>query len=494
MSLPNNARFRLLRHVDVTCESHYDPIQRSFTPRKVVVPATFAVTWPDGTPCSLLEMYLISKFRRGVSVREDGGSLRSVVSKLMHLVRYCWPNRDFWELDDEDVYNLVESLMAETRPDAPFVRVRDNNTVRAIVAAIVEFLLWLQNDVMVGRRLIGVGPDYRIRLVERKVLDSRRNRHVVQLVYHRLPPRDTKEPKRPMARDKRNALWEAVVAMSGTTVVPPLWARGGDHGTEITNYLKARRELLLELLEATGARPGELSRLSVSANDECYKSKELVLVTLKRRRNLERKIKLQPGVAMRLSVFIRKHRAVLLKAIEGAGSGVNPQDRVLLGINGLPMSERSLVSEFARISTVAGLGEYQSCMSMFRHRFITKQVAIHLGIYLGQEGKTREMMTGGDYRSILKKVATVTGHGDEASLLHYLDLAWDELGTGSQVEVAIAIDASIERAATQIISLIGVMEHPSGKTSEELLYAAKETLLQMQQELRISLSKRATCT
>ena len=173
---------------------------------------------------------------------------------------------------------------------------------------------------------------------------------------------------------------------------------------------------------------------------------------------------------------------------------MNPQDRVLLGINGLPMSERSLVSEFARISTVAGLGEYQSCMSMFRHRFITKQVAIHLGIYLGQEGKTREMMTGGDYRSILKKVATVTGHGDEASLLHYLDLAWDELGTGSQVEVAIAIDASIERAATQIISLIGVMEHPSGKTSEELLYAAKETLLQMQQELRISLSKRATCT
>ena len=493
MSLSNNARFHLLRQVDVTCESHYDPIRKSFTPRKVVVPASFAVTWPDGTPCSLVEMYLISKFRHGVSVREDGGSLRATVSKLMHLIRHCWPTRDFWELNDEDIYNLVEALMAETRPDAPLVRVRDNNTVRAIVAAIVEFLLWLQNEIMVGLPLIGVGPGFRIRLAERKVLDQRRNRHVIQRVYHRLPPRDTKEPKRPMGRDKRNALWEAVAAMSGTTVVLPPWARGENYGTVLTNYLRARRELLLELLEATGARPGELSRLSVSVNNECYKAQELILVTLKRRRNLERKIKLQPGVAMRLTVFIRKHRAALLKAMEGAGAVTNPQDRVILGINGSPMSERSLVSEFARISSIAGLGEYQSCMSMFRHRFITKQVAIHLGIYLGQEGKAREMMTDADYRTILKKVATVTGHGNESSLLHYLDLAWDELGTGNQVEVAVTIDASIERAATQIISLIDTMEHPSGKTPAELLQSAKETLQEMRQELHAAVStKRST--
>lgn len=490
MLLPNNARFHLLRQVDVTCESHYDPIRKSFAPRKVVVPASFAVTYPDGMPCSLVEMYLISRFRYGVSVREDGGSLRATVSKLMHLVRHCWPTRDFWELDDEDIYNLVEVLMAETRPDAPHVRVRDNNTVRAIVAAIVDFLLWLQNEVMVGLLLIGVGPEYRIRLTERKVLDSRRNRHVIQRVYHRLPPRDTKEPKRPMGREKRNALWEAVAVMSGTTVVPPPWAKGVDYSTMLTNYLKARRELLLELLEATGARPGELSRLSVSLNDDCFKFQELILVTLKRRRNIKRKIKLQPGVAMRLTVFIRKHRAALLKAMDGVEAITNPQDRVFLGINGSPLSERSLVSEFARISSVAGLSEHQSCMSMYRHRFITKQVAIHLGIYLGHEGKSREIMTDADYRTILKKVATVTGHGNETSLLHYLDLAWDELGAGNQVEVALAIDASIERASTQIISLIGAMEHSSGKAPAELLQDAKETLLRVQQELHAAVSRR----
>lgn len=490
MTSPNSARFNLMQEVDVTCESHYDPIRKLYTPRRLVAPASFAVSWPDGTPCSLVELYLVSRYRRGVSVREDGGSLRAIVSKLIHLIRHCWQiKRDFWELHDEDIYGLVQLLMEEMKPEAPLVRVRDNNTVRAIIATTVEFLLWVQNDVMVALPLIGVGPEYRIRLAERKILDSRRNRHIVRLAYHRLPPRDTKEPKRPISRDKRNALWGAVSEMAGVCIVPPGWARSGDYGSLLNNYLKARRELLLELLEATGARPGELSRLSVSSNEDCYKSQELVLLTLKRRRHVERKIKLQPGVAMRLTVFIRKHRAALLKEIQVAGAISNPLDQVFLGINGSHFSERSMVSEFSRISKAAGLNEYQSCMSMFRHRFVTKQVAIHLGIYLGEENKIREMMTDADYRTILKKVATITGHSSEISLLHYLDLAWDELGTGNQVDAAVALDASIESAATQIISILGEFENPTGQSPTELLQAARETLTNMQQELRVAVDK-----
>lgn len=488
----DKARFSLLQQVNVTCESHYDPIRNRFTLRQDITPATFAVTWPDGTPCSLIEINLVSRIRRGVSVREDGGSLRATVSKLMHLVRYCWLiKRDFWELDDDDIYGLVSALMSDMKPESPLVRTRDNNTVRAIIAAVMEFLLWLQSDIMQGVALVGIGSEFRIRLVERKVIDSKRNRQILMRVYHRLPPRDTKEPKRPMGRDKRNALWSAVSDMAGLTfAMLPMWARGGDHEALLSAYLKARRELLLELLEATGARPGELSRLSVSINENCYKSHGLVLVTLKRRRHVERKIPLQPSVAMRLTVFIKKQRAMLLKVIESAGIKTNPLDRVFLGIYGEPMSERTMTSEFRRISVAAGLGDYQSCMSMFRHRFITKQVAIHLGIYIGSENKAKEMMTDSDYRTILKKVATVTGHGNEESLMHYLDLAWDELGVGNQLDSAMAIDASIESASTQIISLIGMLEHMNGKTPSELLQHTKDALLNMQQELRAAVAKR----
>lgn len=56
MPVKDRSRFSLLQQVDVSCDSHYDPIRHSFTPRKQITPATFAVTWPDGTPCSLIEM------------------------------------------------------------------------------------------------------------------------------------------------------------------------------------------------------------------------------------------------------------------------------------------------------------------------------------------------------------------------------------------------------------------------------------------------------
>lgn len=478
--------FSLLSEIDVSHDANYNPIGNTYSVRRVIALATFAVTWPDGTPCTLVEIYLISRFRRGASVREDGGSLRATVAKLSHLIRHCWAiKKDFWELDDEDVYQLVVDLIEEKKPAAPMVRVRDNNTVRSIIAAAVEFLLWLQSEMLMDMKLVGVGPEYRILLLERKIFDSRRNRHVVQLLYHRLPPRATKEPKRPISREKRNLLWQAVGELAGADLVLPRWARSHSGAEMLASYLKARRELLLELLEATGARPGELSKLSVSENDDCYKTQELVLITLKRRRHSKRKIKLQPAVAMRLTVFLKKYRAKLLETIQAAGAASEPKDRVFLGISGLPISERSMVSEFYRISKAAT--GYQCCMSMFRHRFITKQVAIHLGIFLSDNNKTKELMTDGDYRTILKKVATTTGHGSETSLLHYLDLAWEELGSVDQVTNAVAIDTSIESAITQVISLTGELERSTRKSADDLLRNTVEVLRRLQLEIQSTL-------
>ncbi|MNP29043.1 hypothetical protein D3C76_1220510 [compost metagenome] len=204
---------------------------------------------------------------------------------------------------------------------------------------------------------------------------------------------------------------------------------------------------------------------------------------------MERKIKLQPPVAIRLKVFIDKHRTTLLKLIEGSGKVKTPIDRILLGINGEPCSERYMVSEFSRISKQAGLEDYQSCMSMFRHRFITKQIAIHLGLYLNKENKVRELMTDSDYRTVLKKVATTTGHGDELSLMHYLDAAWEELGIGNQIDIANAFDTSIEMAMTRVISLIGDLEHPNGKSSKTLLTDVKYILTDLLNELRSTTNK-----
>jgi len=75
-------------------------------------------------------------------------------------------------------------------------------------------------------------------------------------------------------------------------------------------------------------------------------------------------------------------------------------------------------------------------------------------------------------------------------LLHYLDLAWDELGIGNQADVVVAMDASIEKASTQIISLIGELENQAGKAPAELLQIAKGGLLDIQQNFENALKQR----
>jgi len=212
-----------------------------------------------------------------------------------------------------------------------------------------------------------------------------------------------------------------------------------------------------------------------------------VLDTLKRRREMNRQIPLQPGVAVKLEVFIRTYRGTLLKRLAERGIAASPQDRVFLGIGGRPLSERSMTSEFSQLAKAAGLSDYQTCMSMFRHRFITKQVAIHLEAFMGDNNKTRSMIAEADYRTILKRVATITGHGSEASLNHYLDLAWEELGVFDRVDAATALDAAIERALTGIIALRGDIEHGRRKPGLDLLEAVKSTLEDMHKQMRDTL-------
>ena len=483
--------FHLLHHVDVTHDARYNPVTKTYSPRLEVAPATFAVTWPDGTPCGLVEIYLLHLWRSGeASIQPDGGSLRATVAKLTPLVRHCWSLKtDFWELEDADLQQLVADLQAEKKRRKPLERARNNNTVREIIAAAVRFLLWLQEHVVLDPSLIGVGRDFRIPLAERRVRDYRGRTKLVR-VFHTLPPRATQAPKPPMSRESRDKLWQAVTEASLLEAIAPTWAArfpGEGELQDVLLYLKKRRELLLELLEATGARPGEFARLRVSENEACYQERKLVLDTLKRRREMNRQIPLQPGVAVKLEVFIRTYRGTLLKRLAERGIAASPQDRVFLGIGGRPLSERSMTTEFSQLAEAAGLGDYQTCMSMFRHRFITKQVAIHLEAFMDDNTKARSMMTDADYRTILKRVATITGHGSEASLNHYLDLAWEELGVFDRVDAATALDAAIERGLTGIIALRGDVEHGRRQPGLELLEAVKGTLADMHKQIRDAL-------
>lgn len=453
------------------------------------MPATFSVRWPNGLPCALVEAFLVQQYREGASARPvDGGSLRATVSKLSHLVRFCWDRqRDFWDLDDADFYEFIVSLQDEKRPGAPLVPQRDNNTVRSVSGACISFLLWLQNDLRFRDDLVGIGPRYRIRL---KRAGRAANGHPAEGagVYHCLPPQDTHEPKRPMPTAYRDRLWEAVSTMAQAHRIHPAWAISEEDQEVLAGFLKNRRELLLYLLEATGARPSELAGLSVLANCGCYASKKLLIPTSKRRRPISRSIDVQPDVAMRLELFILGDRASLLSCVRRRWGGDFGNDRVFVSMNGSPMHERSLSADFSRLAICAGLGNFRSCMSMFRHRFITKQVALHLEAYMSESGKVRPMMTDADYSAVLKRVSVITGHGDERSLLHYLDLAWEELGAFRRFEAARDMESAVDSTVTRLIAIIGDAKLDGGRNRDATAHAL-EALRALQSNLRGAIAR-----
>jgi len=95
--------------------------------------------------------------------------------------------------------------------------------------------------------------------------------------------------------------------------------------------------------------------------------------------------------------------------------------------NGKEVLPSAAYQEFRRLAAKAGIKQ-KTCQSMFRHRFITNMVKIHLIGFMDKNPlKNRHIMVENDYRTILKKVASFTNHKHLDSLHHYIDPAWEEL-------------------------------------------------------------------
>jgi hypothetical protein len=118
------------------------------------------------------------------------------------------------------------------------------------------------------------------------------------------------------------------------------------------------------------------------------------------------------------------------------------------------------------LAAAAGYKDVQACFSMFRHRFITFEVVVHLKEFMAKAGKSRQMMTTDDYESILKRVAAKTGHGSTQSLWHYIDLAWTEIDVWGGIDKAIARMHAADRLCDELLALKFDVESAAGSTAE----------------------------
>lgn len=442
------------------------------------IPATFSMRWPDGKPCTAVELflnYLIDE--RNYTIREhDGGSLKVIVSDLTHIIRFCWTKKKgFTELYDEDFHEFVSYLSEEKDTNNPHSYKRDSDTVTRIINNTIELFFWIQKNLQVDTTLVGIRSDNpNITLKCKESYKTKYNDDSVRLYYPYQPTNETKSIKRPISRKIKLSLWDSVSYMSdpksgGSRIMKQ--SKSHHLGLQKLEFLKKRREILLDLLETTGARPGELISLRASDLENCTDTQTIKLPSLKRRRGRDpiREIPIDPAVAIKLELFIHKHRCDLLINLRKNGSFPDPQDRLFISCNnGNPITKDAINKEFQRIVYNSGVTQ-KTCMSLFRHRFITNMVKIHLRAFLNDnQGSGKLAMTDSDYRTILKKVATFTGHANEMSLLNYIDLAWDELGIFDYVEPANKLLNAVEKSLTSITSIIGDVNQNKSITSKQL--------------------------
>lgn len=426
-------------------------------------------------------MFLQDKARSRSTNPLDGGTVKLYAAQLSHLIRFCYEHKiDFIDLSHSDVEALIADLAGEH--DVRGNRTRNNNTIKSIIATMVSFLCWIQEKVFTQRPLIGIDTrerKHQIKLVSRK-FRSPNGYAVSASTFASALPNTTTTAKQPMPSALREQIWENLVdSRASSNISKKLQGTFSDQDQrDHLQYMHARRELQLILLEATGLRPQELVCIRYSDNVDRLRQSQLAIPTLKRRERKApyRVIPIDRQVAIKIETFIFIHREKLIARLKRIGTinpGQSSSDTIYLSSEtGMAVKPDAAYQEFRRLCASANLDQ-RSCQSMFRHRFITNMVKLHLIAFVeGNPHKSRHMMTESDYRTILQKIASFTGHKSADSLLHYIDLAWDELDAFSSIYDLKMLQDRMRSICFKINELRAEMHHlqkyPKCKLIQEL--------------------------
>lgn len=425
------------------------------------IPAFPFMYWPNGKPCEPANMYLLD-----IAHEVTGNSLRSYAAELSHLVRYCGKKPVSIEsLTDADIYALSKQLQEEKSRRNPLERARNNNTVRAILSRAIRFLLWYQKHIMLLLRtpLIGeqsVSPQITVKRIKNDKSKARNSPIEYYYTHSAMPTSESREPKRPIAlpviEDIQRIINRQSVLEEQSARFVQRYRNNHALLAAQLEYMRARRHFMVWMMMHTGLRPSELVEMSVREHVNILVTRTLKLPT-KKRRKIKAPIRSFP-ILLNAATVVHRYliaRTTYCETLQGAGGEPNPGDSFFLTLDGEPIKKSSLEKDFERLTEYAGYKDVQACLSMFRHRFITYEVTVHLKEFIENAGKSKQMMTDIDYESILKRVSTKTGHGSVQSLWHYIDLAWEELGVWGSIDKAIAR----LHAADQLFSDLLALQH-----------------------------------
>lgn len=363
------------------------------------------ISWPNGRWCHQANTFMREQFEEGLSRRGRGGSLVISAQQIGHLIRYCWDRRiDFLELNDNNFKDFIKSLDPSQSKHRTQDEIRQPRQIVAIGRTCLKFLRSVGDQADDDNFL---APNGRIRTIVKLVKTSKGkkgSRTRLQISHTSFPNVSVEKKRSPISQASIDALREQASLSSD-------------------RHIRARRQALISLLDATGARRGEIAELTVRSVTEASRmGVPMLRMTTLKREDHERLVPISAADLAFLKNYIRFHRTPTMRRL---GKGHSDHGVLFISTtNGEPLTAGALGAEISNLAKAAGVIS-ASCHT-FRHRFITKLfVSLIRNHQVANEDEFRRMLLSGE--DLKRKVMQWTGHTNIHSLDRYINLAFCEI-------------------------------------------------------------------
>ncbi|MBV4467376.1 hypothetical protein KVG95_29090 [Pseudomonas sp. SWRI79] len=385
--------------------------------RKKTISNQVYMFWPNGSPCTLINIWL-----QHVTVQATGDSAVTFASHMTHYVRYCFNHgAPLLAVDDTFLLGFSAHLLEGKKlKKSAITGARSPNHVAYTIRRVIDFLIWYQmNYRLVSQpKLIGeLGTGAQV------TIEWKANRQGQPILYHPAIPtvRPPVGDKKPMPDNFIGKISDTIYRLKTNPkyLFDVTTSQRGDDYIAKNKYLYNRRLATLKISKMTGLRPDELNSIPLNLNEHPLEKRTLYIPTLKTRQ-VPRPIREFP-----LSLEDAIDKSIYLKArtdfIAYLNIAPSKATSFMLAQNGKAIETRSLARDFRRLCELSGLTDVQVCLSMFRHRFITTQIAYEIAKELKRDIAQKDLWMEAVQRRILAKVAKLTGHRDPMSLKNYFD-------------------------------------------------------------------------
>ena len=397
--------------------------------------------WPDGSWCTEVACYLGRLAAGNISFNDCGGTLATYISQLSPLIRYCW-RKDmlFSRMDDNSFTEFISEVTAEKAyiKGVTYAR-RNSRTVCQIGRRCLDFLMHvgalhnISNFVAVdGHISINIrNTSYRTK--------SGKTQSVTYMSHRSFPPMGPVTTRHMVGQHYIEQLRDAAVSLTSNS------------------FLHRRRLVLLRLLEMSGARRLEISKISVADILAAARlpNAELAIFNAKRRGGASPTTRMVDIGHQELTFildYIKYYRSVVIGKTIGSD---NDHGSLLVSYTtGKPLTAGTLTLELSIMRRFAGISG-KAHPHLFRHRFITMSLLALIKAHgIRNRAEFDSMLKIESFKEI---VAQKSGHTNIDSLDPYIDAAFIELNgapmDASALVKAFKIAASIKSSLAEVSKL-----------------------------------------